>query len=200
MSNPPTSVSLLLRARSGETDAWDRIADIYGPLVFEQCRRKGLREQEARDVTQEVFLSISQGLNDFRREEQGDSFLCWVRTITTRRIADWFRKNGQAVVGTGGTSAQMALANHAEEPAIDWDPSEWQRRAVRRALDLMQCDFQEHTWQAFWLSEVEGLTTAEICERLEMKPGTVRQAKSKVRKRLNEELGELLDLSPEQQS
>ena len=197
MTKPPvTSLSLLIRAKSGQVEAWDRIVEIYGPLVFEQCRRKGLTEQDARDVTQDAFLSISKGLGDFRREKPDDSFLRWVRTIATRRVADWFRKNEQAVNGTGGTNAQMALANHAEQSVADWEPSEWQRRAVRRALDLMQSDFQEHTWQAFWLSEVEGLTTAEVCRKLKMKPGTVRQAKSKVRKRLIEELGELLDLSP----
>ncbi len=190
---PTTSLSLLVRAKSGDSAAWDRVVDLYGPLVFQQGRRKGLNEQDAKDVTQDVFVSISQGLQEFRRDKTGDSFLRWVRTITTRRIADFFRRNADEASGPGGTSAQMALANHVDTADADWEPDEWQRRAVRRALDLMKTDFHENTWQAFWLAEVEGLTTAEISEKLDMKPGAIRQAKSKVRKRLVEELGELLD-------
>lgn len=193
---PSTSPSLLVRARTGETEAWNRIVEIYGPITCEQCRRKGIPDEDASDVTQEVFIAISKGLAEFRRDRPNDSFLKWIRTITSRRIADWYRTQEHAVTGGGGTSAQLELADQAE-PAddTDWEPAEWKRRAVTRALHLMKTDFRENTWKAFWLSEVDGLSTNQVCERLDLKPGAVRQARSKVRKRLVEELGDLLDLA-----
>lgn len=192
-TSPKTSLSVLENAKLGNPDAWNCIVDIYGPLVLAQVQRKGLSDSDAKDVTQNVFLSISSSLGAFQRTSPSDSFLRWIRTITSRRVADWYRKNGPAEQGTGGTTFQAILASQPET-ADDWSPEEWQRQALQRALTLLKTDFQEHTWKAFWLSVVDGLPTKEIASQLEMKPGAVRQARSKVRKRLIEELGEFLDM------
>jgi hypothetical protein len=50
-----TSSRLLARLRARDAEAWDRLAELYGPLVFYWCRRFGLQDQGAADVLQEVF-------------------------------------------------------------------------------------------------------------------------------------------------
>ncbi|MCA8998624.1 MAG: sigma-70 family RNA polymerase sigma factor [Planctomycetaceae bacterium] len=191
---PATSLSLLIRARDGEDRAWDRLVEIYGPLVFEQCRRKGFREEDAKEITQDIFLAVSQGLPNFRRDRPDDSFLHWIRKIASRKIIDRIRRDAGMAQGTGGSSAHMRI--HQVPDSIsedDWNPDDLKRMAYERALMLMQQDFQERTWQAFWLSVVEGKPTAEVSETLNMKPGTVRNARFKVQRRLIEELGDLLE-------
>ena len=57
-----TSRSLLERARSHDTDAWNRLVDFYSPLVYGWCRRWRLRDEDLADIFQEVFRSVAQNL------------------------------------------------------------------------------------------------------------------------------------------
>jgi RNA polymerase sigma-70 factor (ECF subfamily) len=47
------------------------------------------------------------------------------------------------------------------------------------------------TWQAFWLTAVEGRLPRDVALELGISPGAVRVAKSRVLKRLRDELGGL---------
>ena len=61
---------------------------------------------------------------------------------------------------------------------------------LTRALKSIRGEFQERTWQAFWRTVVEGRSAAEAGAGLEMQPGAVRVAKSRVLWRLRRELGD----------
>src|SRR5436190_956340 len=63
----------------------------------------------------------------------------------------------------------------------------------RRALGILQADFEEKTWQAFWRAAVEGQPAAAIAADLEMSAAAVRKAKSRVLRRLRTELAGLID-------
>ena len=54
-----TSQSLLERARDKDADAWQRIVDLYAPLVIHWCRRTPLASDDIDDLVQDIFLSVS---------------------------------------------------------------------------------------------------------------------------------------------
>jgi RNA polymerase sigma-70 factor (ECF subfamily) len=195
--NPVTSMSLLMRARSGDEVAWGRIVEIYGPIVFNQCKRRGFGAEDAKDITQDIFLAVSQSLASFRRDRPGDSFLHWLRAIASKKIVDRIRREAGKAQAVGGSTAHVRIEQLPEELEADWNPDEMRQHAFERAFQLIRTDFRENTWRAFLLSVVEGKTTADVCEALDMKPGAVRNARSKVQKRLVEELGDLLDIGVE---
>ena len=58
-------------------------------------------------------------------------------------------------------------------------------------VDLFRAEFDERTWQAFWLTAVEKHPGSEAAELLGMSPGAVRQAKYKVLRRLRQALGDV---------
>jgi phosphatidylglycerophosphate synthase len=39
--------------------AWGRFVEIYSPLVFAYCRKRGLQDEDAADVVQDVFLGVA---------------------------------------------------------------------------------------------------------------------------------------------
>ena len=41
-----TSRNLIDRVKSGDEAAWDRLVDLYGPLIYRWCRRWDLPDQE----------------------------------------------------------------------------------------------------------------------------------------------------------
>jgi RNA polymerase sigma-70 factor (ECF subfamily) len=63
----------------------------------------------------------------------------------------------------------------------------------RRALGLIQAEFEPRTWQAFWRAAVDAQATDVIAGELGMSPVAVRIAKSRVLARLREEVGHLID-------
>ena len=64
---------------------------------------------------------------------------------------------------------------------------------VNRVLDLIRNEFEDRTWQAFWRVTVECQPSDMVAESLEMTPAAVRQAKSRVLRRLREEMQQLLE-------
>src|SRR5438105_2749143 len=61
-----TSTGLLRRGQDGtDSDAWQRIVNLYTPLLFGWLRRYSLQSEDAEDLVQEVLKTVSQELSDF---------------------------------------------------------------------------------------------------------------------------------------
>ena len=191
-----TSRSLLRRAREHDAVAWEKLTAVYSPLVYQWCRRAGLQASDAADVAQEAFRSVAMGLDSFRKERPEDTFRGWLWTITRNKIRDHFRARAGRPGAQGGTAAQLQLQQIPDEAPSDADDTTGQRlhsKLARRAVAVMQTDFEETTWQAFWLTAVDQRPPASVAEQLEMSSAAVYMAKSRVLRRLREEL-EGLDL------
>jgi RNA polymerase sigma-70 factor (ECF subfamily) len=188
-----TSRSLLARVQADEPDAWERCVQLYAPLVLHWCRGRGLQDQDAADVFQEVFRAVVIHVQRFRKERPGDTFRGWLQRITQNKVRDHFRRLAGDVQGIGGSSArdrfaQMAWPDPVGEELTPDDVAE--RALVARALALIRCEFEERTWTAFWHTAVEGMPAKDVAIALSMSPGAVRVAKSRVLHRLREELGD----------
>jgi RNA polymerase sigma-70 factor (ECF subfamily) len=189
-----TSRSLLARVRANEPEAWERLVNLYGPLVLSWCRVKGLQDQDSADVFQDVFQAVVASVGSFRKERQGDTFRGWLRRITQNKVRDHFRKRRREAQGEGGSSAQQRLAQLAEPPLVDDDLApEEECGLFARATELIRGEFEPRTWAAFWRTAVEGRAPKDVADELSMSAGAVRVAKSRVLHRLREELGDLME-------
>jgi RNA polymerase sigma-70 factor (ECF subfamily) len=193
--NPSVAASLLERLRAGETGAWERLAGLYAATVYVWCRRAGVCEADAPDVSQEVFSAVARHITDFRRERPGDSFRGWLWTITRNKVRDHRRRRAGQARAAGGTTAQEVMNQVAEaaEPDSETGPETRPGDLYRRALELIRSEFEERTWRAFLMVTVEGRLPADVAVELGTTPGAVYIAKSRVLKRLREEFGDLLE-------
>jgi RNA polymerase sigma-70 factor (ECF subfamily) len=157
------------------------------------CSRAGLRGPDAEDVAQEVFAAAAAGMVGFRRDRPGDTFRGWLRGITRNHVLLHFRRNHRHPHAEGGSNAWAALQ---EVPGPVTEPgnedSEELGLLYRRALEQVKPAFEEHTWQAFWLTVIVGRAPATLTEELGMSVAGIRQAKCRVLRRLKQEMGELL--------
>lgn len=82
MSDNLTSVSLLerLRDRSDE-DAWHRFHDLYGPLIRGWLMRRGVRQQDADDVGQDVMSLAVTELPGFQHNGRVGALRAWLRQV-----------------------------------------------------------------------------------------------------------------------
>lgn len=190
-----TSLTLLVRAKAQDPAAWQRLIDLYLPLVYRWCRLAGLQAADAADVGQEVFQAVARKLADFHRSRDGDTFRGWLRTITRNKVRDHFRN--LPAEAPGGSQV-----NHQQDPvpAPD-DSSEAGRQALsaeaqliyRRAIELIRSEFEESSWQAFWQRVVENRPSAEVAANLGMTINAVNLAKSRILHRLRQEFQDLVD-------
>ena len=84
------------------------------------------------------------------------------------------------------------MADPAATDVPEEDPPSELEALRRRALELVRGQVAERTWQAFWLTAIEGHDSAEVAASLEVSATTVRMAKSRVLHRLKEQFGELI--------
>ena len=193
-ANPLTSLSLLHRARAHDPAAWDRLFYLYRPLVLYWCSRWGVRPSDADDVAQEVFLELANGLSSFQEDRPGSTFRGWLRGVTRNRLLMHFRRSGKQTQAEGGSSALTRLEQVAESgPEGEDDPAEHLSGLYRRALELVRGEFEDRTWQMFWRTVVDGCSPAATAAELNVSDAAVRQAKSRVLRRLKEEVGDLIN-------
>lgn len=194
-STGSASSSLIRRLKVRDPDAWQRLANMFGPLVYGWARESGLQESDASDVMQETFRAVAAGVDTFHRTSPSDSFRGWLWTITRNKIRDHFRNQAGRAPAVGGADHDDILAQipaEAPEPgSLSGTAETTFAHIARQTLELVRAEFEPRTWQAFWLITVEDQRPADVAARLEMSLGAVYMAKSRVLKRLRDEIADL---------
>jgi RNA polymerase sigma-70 factor (ECF subfamily) len=189
-----TPLSLLDRVRAHNPQAWQRLMELYRPLVLSWCARSGVNATDAEDVAQEVFTSAAGALDRFRRDRPGDTFRGWLRVIARNQIAMLFRRDRGTPPAEGGSAAWQHLQGVSDPLPGPGDDEAVELGALyQRATQLVRGEFEERTWRAFELTVIEDRAPADVAQELGMTVNNVRQAKSRVLRRLREEIGDLID-------
>jgi RNA polymerase sigma-70 factor, ECF subfamily len=184
-----TSPSLLDRLRQSQAqEAWEYFVELYTPMLLAWCRRLGLADADAADLTQSVFVVLCEKLPEFRYDPQR-SFRSWLKTILLNTWRNQVRRRS-ARPSLGGE----ALADVEDtDPRLELDEAEYRVAIVRRALALMQERFEPATWKACWGFVVEGRPADEVARENGLTTNAVYLAKSRVLRQLRHELQGFLD-------
>jgi RNA polymerase sigma-70 factor (ECF subfamily) len=182
-----TSASLLERLRVPTDDDWARFVRLYTPLLFSWARRLGVHDHDAADLVQDVLLVLLRKLPDFTYDRRL-SFRAWLRTVTVNKWREGRRRQDRAVRAEAELADLPALAE--DDPFAE---AEYRRQLVGRALQLMQADFQPATWKACWEYVVAERPAAEVAAELGISIDLVYSAKSRVLRRLRQELEGLME-------
>jgi RNA polymerase sigma-70 factor (ECF subfamily) len=190
-----TSVSLLDRLRdSPDAASWQRLLDLYAPLIQAWLRRQGLQPADADDLAQDVLAVLVRELPTFEHRRPG-AFRSWLRAITANRLRNFWRAR-QARPAATGDSDFVHLLEQLEDPHSElsriWD-REHDQIIVRRAMELIEPEFTPSTWQAFRRLAVDGAAVDAVAAELGLSANAVLIAKSRVFSRLRQEIRGLVD-------
>ncbi len=198
-----TSMTLLDKAKGGDSAAWDLLVHLYTPLIFRRCRALNLTQEDASDVVQEVFLKLLNGLPKFEARVNG-GFRNWLRTITRNEVTNWFRTRTREFDAVGGTDAMLRCLDFPEVVTDESllssaKPSETQD-ALHEALRRIRAEFSDQAWLAFWRTKVDGMPSARVAEELKITDGAVRTSGYRVLRRLKQLIGDQDSSEPESAS
>ena len=190
-----TSASLRGRLAAAPTaDDWRRLDDLYRPLLRAWMARAGVPASDVDDLVQEVLLVVFREVAGFERRRQG-AFRAWLRTILAHRMRDYFRGQKYRPTATGDSDFLRRL-DELESPdsALSrlWD-REHDQHVAASLMQRVQGDFDPATWQAFRRHALEGEPAVRVAEALDLSLNSVLLAKSRVLKRLRQEVAGLVD-------
>jgi RNA polymerase sigma-70 factor (ECF subfamily) len=192
--SPVTRASLLVRIRDGQdTEAWRQFVGVYAELIYGYARRRGLQDADAADLMQEVLRSVAGAARRLEYDPRRGTFRSWLYTVTRNKLLNFLNSAQRRQRGGGGSDEQEKLEAQpapGEDPAELWD-QEYERRQLAWAAERVRGEFKESTWQAFWMTAVEGREPKEVAQALGMSVGAVYVAKSRAVARLKEEVRRL---------
>ena len=185
-----TSLSLLsaLNSDARQHDAWPMFVDRYGKRIHGWCRRWGLQEADAHDVTQNVLLQLARQMKSYQYDSNG-RFRSWLKTIAWRAWADYLsaRKRNMALPGCLEQLAQLDTVA-AKDDLLQRIDDEADQEILEVALNRIKSRVQETTFQSFFLMAFEQLSGTQTAEQLGISVANAFAAKSRVDKMLSEEV------------
>lgn len=192
-----TSLSLLERlTQQQDSDSWQRLVDLYTPLLAEWIRRyEALQTSDVDDLVQDVLLVLARELPQFEHSRQPGAFRSWLRTILVNRLRHFWRSRQHRPAAVGGSDFQWQLDELEDAASIlsrQWD-REHDRYVMHGLLSKVKSRFASKTWQAFRRQVIESARAVDVAEELGMPLHSVYAAKSRVLNSLRQEADGLVE-------
>lgn len=189
-STPDTRVSLLIRIRDpADQAAWHEFVEIYRPTILRLARRKGMQEADAEDVTQQVLVSVAKAVEEREHDPKRAKFRTWLNRVAHNAILNALTR-GRPDRGSGDSAMLTVLNRHESHIGPDSDllQLEYRREVFRWAARQVSKEFQPATWDAFWLTAVEGRDAEAVAKELSKNRGAIYAARSRVMRRIQEKV------------
>ncbi|ADB19202.1 RNA polymerase, sigma-24 subunit, ECF subfamily [Pirellula staleyi DSM 6068] len=196
-----TSASLLDRLRTDPDSAeWERMVQLYSPLIRNYLRRQEVLSHDADDLVQDVLAVVVRRLKDFEHNQRIGAFRTWLRTITVNVLRDHWRSRKARPMATGASDFQQFLAD-LEDPSSELSQAfdlEHDRYITRQLLAQLEKEFEPTTWRAFTEVALLGRSASEVAQDLQISTNAVFIAKSRVLSRLRQEAKGLVEENSEE--
>lgn len=185
--SPETRLSLIVRLKDrDDQEAWGEFLEIYRSLVYRLAISKGLQDADAEDVVQQVFGSVARAVDRWQPDTSRAGFRTWLTTIARNAIINALVRRAPDRA-SGDTAHRELLAECVDEGADSRQlVMESRREIFQWAARRVREEFEPQTWDAFWLTAVEGRDVADVAHAIGKKPGAVYAARSRVMKRLKQ--------------
>ena len=187
----PGEIEFLERLKTGDAEAFDELVgrfstDIYGLLV-----RLTEDAEEAKDLTQETFLSVVRSVKSFRGDASLKTWLYRIAINQARNRQRWWRSRRFGLTFSLDSSSEPdepslhdTLADDNQQSPEDFALQREQETMIRQALKKLPLAFRE----AVILRDIEGLSYEEIAAALETNIGTVKSRIARGREELKRKL------------
>ena len=181
-------LALVQAAKGGDVSAFEELVRRYDRNVFRIAQHITHNREDAEDVVQDAFLKAYENLNQFQGQSK---FYTWLVRIAVNEALMKLRriKPGRTVsldedVKTEEDSLPREVADWSPNPEQQYGQAEL-RDILTRTIQGLPTSFRT----VFVLRDVEGLSTEETAEALELSVPAVKsrllRARLQLRERLN---------------
>lgn len=178
---------LVERVRAGEREAFSELVERHARKIFRLARHITKNEDDAADVLQDAFLKAYSRLDQFHGDAQ---FYTWlVRIAVNEALMRLRKRRGDRTVSldqdieTADGSMQREVPDEGEDPEQAYG-REQTRQLLERAIDSLADSYRS----VFVLRDVEGFSTEETAEMLDLSISAVKSRLLRARLQLRDKL------------
>ncbi len=178
--------------KAGDEEAFSRLVEAYAPRLYRLLLKMLRHPQEAEDALQETFVKAYRALPEF----DGRSRLStWLYRIAMNEALMVLRRKE---IETISVEAPLDDPDHSAGPyeLVDWcclPEDELLTAEAREVLEEAVRRLPASLRMVFLLRDVEGLSTREVAEALDLSEGAVKVRLSRARERLRRLLAPYFD-------
>jgi len=181
-------MALVRRAKQGDDSAFEDLVRKYDRNVFRIAQHITQNREDAEDVVQDAFLKAFTNLHQF--QEQSKFYTWLVRIAVNEALMKLRRRRPERTVSldeeiqTGEDSVPREVADWSPNPEQNYNQAEL-REILTKTIQGLPPGFRT----VFILRDVEGLSTEETADALELSVPAVKsrllRARLQLRERLN---------------
>jgi RNA polymerase sigma factor (sigma-70 family) len=185
---PGTSTQLVLGVSASPKDAagWDRLVKRYSGVIYAWCRRYGLQEADAGDVTQNVFLTLLGKLQTFDRSKGG--FRNWLYCVVQNAVRESCNKTAHRQEKGTPTAKQALDSEPARRDLEARLKEEFDHELVELTETRVRLKVSMQYWDCYRLRCKEGLSLREAAKLIEIPAGHVSKYALRVRTMIAQEI------------
>ena len=166
--------------RAPDKKAANRLISHYLDEVFGYVFNRVDNRETAKDVTQEIFISLLQSINTY--DESKSAFRTWLYSIASRRIADYYRKKEHYDDRLVEMSEAVLESDEVLGSTVE---NSLELAAIKEFIDGLGGERRD----IFKLKVFEGCTFSEIASAMNMPESTVKSSFYATQKLIRSEFG-----------
>ena len=186
--------NLVKLAANGDQQAFGELMHRHMDRVYNIAFRMTRSSSDADEVVQQTFMALLKKLKQFRGESK---FTTWLTRVATNYCLNFIKKRNRQETPTGAGAPDEDSWEEAGDPddLLPWQQNPEQKLQRKQLQDLLTqaLDRLDDKYRpVIVLRDVEGLSTAETAESLEITESNVKVRLMRGRALLKTELAQLM--------
>ncbi len=194
MRPPETRHSLIVRLRDQRNNlAWTEFVCAYEPFLMRLVQKQGTPERHVADVSQQLLIAIAKSVDGWQADGKDASFRRWLGCVARNVVIKFMTRERKQITGQGGSDFLTLLEDVTDASVSAEQIKQYEQELILWAAEQVRSEFRENSWHAFWETQVEGRSVADVAAELGVKTGAVYMSRSRVFARIRNRIEEVLD-------
>ncbi|MFC2150394.1 RNA polymerase sigma factor [Calditrichota bacterium] len=179
---PDPDIALIKRAMDGNTAAFNELVTLYQTRVASVAYQMVGNYEDARDVSQEVFIKLHKNIHRFNTKMK---FFTWLYRLTVNASIDFIRSRKRR---QQDSSIDEVSDQYLELPEGESTDNLAEKQELRDIFLSLANKLNEKQRAAFILSDIQGFSADEVADILDCPKTTLRWYLHQARKSIRTEI------------
>jgi RNA polymerase sigma-70 factor (ECF subfamily) len=172
MANDDTRLTVIAGVRSQDPERWREFDSIYRPMLFSYLRKQGLKDFEANDVVQDVFVKLLAKIQTY--DPAKCKFRGWLFSLAHNAMIDRARQRASYQKALDGWAAHVLEATPSDSLRME---QEWvklhRKRILEHALKTVRGRTSAKAWSCFDQRVLRNRPAALVATEVKLNPKAV---------------------------